>query len=161
RRCTAQRLDAEELGEAEVVTDAHPERQLAGIGDDDLPAGTDRRRLLVREPLDVDVEEMDLPVDRGDLTGAVEQARGVRQLSAIAPLDDAAGDEPDPETLGKLPRPADRGAVEGFRPVAQLAGASPTVEQLRQDDELRAGARRLLDQTARSREVPVAFGRGG
>ena len=65
----ADREDPVELREAEVVADAEPEPEAAGVGADDLVAGLLAIGLAVADAADVDVEHVELAVGGDDLAG--------------------------------------------------------------------------------------------
>ncbi len=69
--------------------------------------------LAVLHAADLDVEHVDLAVDRPELAVGADVHRRVRDaLVALAALGDRAGDEVDAELARELARPRDRAAVE-------------------------------------------------
>ena len=88
-------VDAEQLGEPQVVTGGHPDAERSGVRDDDLVPRGDRRGFAVHRTRDVDVEQVDLAVGPDDRPGRIDQARRVVQLLVVpgCALDDAAGEQ--------------------------------------------------------------------
>ncbi len=149
--------DPEELGKAEVVAHGQPDLlTVTELGDDDVAARLLGLRLAVLDPVDHDVEHVDLAVDAADLPVGSDVDARVRELVATLPaLDDGAGDQVDAQLLGDLARPRDGRAVQrlGARGVV-LVGAED-VELLGEDDEVRAVGGGRAGQLIRRREVPL------
>src|SRR5687767_8702340 len=80
----AQSEDAEELGEAQVVTDREPKLELAGAGGCDVLSRALVLGLPVFGSLDLDVEHVELAVGGRDLAVRADQHRRVEGLAAVA-----------------------------------------------------------------------------
>ncbi len=114
------------------------------------------RGLLVPHAVDLDVEHVDLAVDRGDLAVAVDvDARVGRLLLIRDPFDDRAGDQVDPELTRRLPCPRDGAPVEWLRRGPHRLRSSEHGPLFRERNELGTVRRRVADETVRSLEVPV------
>ena len=109
--------------EANVVADRHADARERRLGRDDARARERRGRLAValgRASRDVDVEQMDLVVVRGDAAvGADEQRARRRALAAVgipAPNRNRAADDPQRRALGRLgEKPLRRAVAERAR----------------------------------------------
>src|SRR5262249_43259559 len=98
-----------QLREPEVVADRQTHRYASERGDDDLLTRSHRRRLLIGRPLDLDVEEVELPIASHQLAIRIEHYRGV--VDALLPVDsleDRAAHEPEP-VAARQPRQELRG----------------------------------------------------
>ena len=123
------REDARQLGEAQVVADRQAEAAAVGeLGRDDLVAGRLVLGLAVGAPADLDVEHVDLAVDRAVLAvGADVDARVGAALRALDPLGDRAGDEVDAQLARGRARPARAPAPSsGSAPAAVCSGVPST-----------------------------------
>src|SRR5262249_20238789 len=80
-----ERQNPVQLGEAEVVTDGEAARPALDLGDDRFLARLLRVRLAVDVAAGLDVEQMDLAVDGGDLAFGIEDDARVRELLAALP----------------------------------------------------------------------------
>ena len=116
--------------------------------------GERRRRLAValgRAARDVDVEQMNLVVVRGDsAVGPDEQRARRRALAAVVANRDRAADDPDAELLGRLGEKSLRRAVAEALDRRDAIGVGRAEERkvLGQHDELRALLRGLGDEPA-------------
>ena len=95
--------------------------------------------LGVARPVDLDVEQVQLAVDRRDLAVGADVHRCVAQL--VLPVDalgDRAGDEVDAQLARRRARPRDRRAVERLGTRAQVVAGPEDRPLLGQDDRARA-----------------------
>ena len=139
--------DPVQLGEAEVVTDGQPDVEVADRRGDDVLARLLVGGLAVGDPARVDVEHVDLAVDREVLAVGADQDRGVEGLLAVA---DALGDRARQQVDAERPRPAAGGgqarAVERLGARREVLPGREQVPLLRQRDELRPVGRGGADQ---------------
>jgi hypothetical protein len=118
----AHREDPVQLGEAQVVADRHTQLDAAGgVRQHDLLAGTLERGLPVDVAADLDVEHVDLAVDRLDLAVGADVHGGVGELLLAGEgLQERARDEVHAELGRGLPGPRDGRSVERLSRRAQL-----------------------------------------
>ena len=112
--------------------------------------------LAVDVAADLDVEQVDLPVDGDELAVGVEDAARVRELlAAVAPLGDRAADERDRRSVrAQSDMACDRlAAVEWLSGRAEIVGVADHVPLLRQHDDVGAGRRRARDERLGALEV--------
>ena len=152
---------AVELGEADVVTDAHPECvRILGGGLDrrrrDQLARLLARRLGVDGAVDLDVEHVQLAVGRLDrAVGADVQARVGGLRLAFTPLDEGAGDQVDLQFAGRLLRPLRRRPIERLRLLLHDLRAAQHGPLLGKHDQLRALAGGMPGETIGGLEVAL------
>ena len=146
-----------ELREAQVVAHRHPHvAAVCQLGHDRRIAGLLVRGLHVPHAVDLDIEHVDLPVDRGDLTIAADVDARVRGLLLIGdPFDDRPGDQVDPELAGRLARPRDGTPVERLRRGMHRLRPAEHRPLLGERDELGAARGRVADEAVGSLEVPI------
>ena len=111
----------EELREPQVVADGHADPQVFDRMGDELRSRGERRRLAERRlAIEIDVEEMDLPIVGDQLSGPVEERSGVVDPVTVPFLDAPAQDPhpPLPCHLGQHRRgrsPGNGSATSGMR----------------------------------------------
>ena len=135
------REDPIQLGEAQVVADAEPDTPALDLAGHGLVPGLLRLRLAVHVPAHLDVEQVDLAVDGGDLALGVEDDARVRELlAAVAPLGDRAAHERDPVRARPAAHRLDRlAAVERLGDLEEDLGRPDAVPLLGQEDDVGAG----------------------
>ena len=153
----AQGEDPVELGEAQVVADAHAQLQAVGeLGHHDLVAGILGGGLGVHGTVDLDVEQVDLAVDRLDLPVGPDVDAGVEALLGVLDvLEQRAGDQVDAELGGGAARPRDRRAVQGLGPGGHVLARAEHGPLLGQDDELGAARGGLADEPVGPFQVTI------
>jgi hypothetical protein len=151
----AQREAPVELWEANVVADAHAHLDaVGGRGENRFRSWILVLGFGVAGAVDLNVEEVQLAVDRRDLAvGADVDRRVVRFLRAVDALGDRTGDQVDAQLARRGARPRDRLAVERLSARAQVGAGAEHRPLLWQDDELCAVGRRRADVPVRAREV--------
>src|SRR5439155_9137492 len=83
-----------ELRETQVVADREPDRHVAELRQHDVLTGRHRVRLAVPAPIDVHVEEVELPIARGDRAVGVDgEARVEEPLVARRGLQKTPADD--------------------------------------------------------------------
>ena len=155
----AHREDAVQLGEAQVVADRQAELDaVGGLRQHDLLAAVLVLGLAVRAPADLDVEHVDLAVDRADFAVGADVHRGVGAL--LAPGDalrDRAGHEVDAELPRGRARPGQGGPVERLGARGRLLRRPQHGPLLRQHHELGARGRGRAREPVGGGEVALAI----
>ena len=115
---TLERQDPVQLGETHVVAHSQSELPALCVGDHGSISGLLRLRLAIHDATDLDVEQVDLAVDRCDLAFRIEDDARVRELlPSVAALRDRTADERDPVR----PSP-ERHRRDRFAPLERLPG---------------------------------------
>src|SRR5205085_4062117 len=143
-----ERQDAVQLGEANVVTDRQAELPVLRLRDDSLAAWLLRLRFAVDDAADLDVEQVDLAIDGGDLPARIEDDARVRPLLApFAALDDRAADQRDSVRTRPLRHGSDRlAALERLRALVVEARVADPVPLLREHDDIGSRGGGLRDE---------------
>ena len=157
---SVQREDAVELGEAKVVADGQAEPDpVRRLRHHELLGRLGVLGLAVLDATHLDVEHVDLAVDRLDLAVWPRvQARVGHALVALAPLRDRAGHQVDAELSAEPAGPAGDAAIDYLRLGRVLLGRASDVEALGQNDEIGAVVGGSPDQPLGLIEVAIDIG---